>query len=153
MDAATVNQYITETFPGVESVDDAGNRFFFAGPDRRMPFSTLVTGDRYDTASNLDRPGVFRLNIGLSRATYRSLFGAEPTKLGEDGIAETGEDFAALDRIMPHPVYAPQFWVCVLNPGPATFEAVQSLLSEAYERAARRQRAKPAPPEQDSEPG
>jgi hypothetical protein len=98
MDAATVNQYITETFPGVESVDDAGNRFFFAGPDRRMPFSTLVTGDRYDTASNLDRPGVFRLNIGVSRATFQALFGAEPTKLGDDGIAETSEDFTALDR-------------------------------------------------------
>ena len=139
MDAAAVNHFITETFPGVETADDAGNFFYFAGPDRRMPFATLVTGDCYDTASNLDRPGVFRLNIGVRRTTYQSLFGSEPAKLGDDGIVETGHDFTALDRIMPHPVYAPQSWVCILNPSAETFETVKPLLAEAYDLAVRRQ--------------
>lgn len=153
MDPVAIGRYITEPFAGVETAETAGDAFFFAGPDRRMPFATLVTGDRYDTASDLERPGVFRLNIGVSRATYQSLFGAEPARLGEGVVVDTGHDFTELDRIMPHPVYAPQFWVCVLNPDPATFETVQSLLSEAYERAARRQRTTPAPPPPNSAPG
>src|SRR5919201_1444819 len=49
-----------------------GDSFFFYDPDgkpsaRRMPFATIVTKDYdgFDTASNLNRPGVFRLNIGV----------------------------------------------------------------------------------------
>ena len=55
-------------------------------------------------------------------------------------------DFTALDRLMPHPVYAPQSWVCVLNPSPETLETVKPLLAEAYSRAAGRpvRRADPA---------
>ncbi len=47
-------------------------------------------------------------------------------------------DYAALDRVMPHPVYAAQSWVCVLNPSPETFEAIKPLLAEAYARVADR---------------
>lgn len=37
---------------------------------------------------------------------------------------------------MPHPVYAPQFFVCILNPSEATFEEmVKPLLAEAYDVA------------------
>jgi hypothetical protein len=44
-------------------------------------------------------------------------------------------DFTALDQLMPHPVYAPLSWVCVLNPSAATFDVVRPLLAEAYQRA------------------
>ena len=50
----------------------------------------------------------------------------------------TGHEFTALDQIMPHPIHAPQSWVCVLNPSEATFEAVRLLLAEAYDLAVRR---------------
>jgi hypothetical protein len=49
-----------------------------------------------------------------------------------------GHDFTALDQLLPHPVYAPQSWVCVLNPSAATFEAVRPLLAEAYQLAVSR---------------
>ncbi len=39
---------------------------------------------------------------------------------------------------MPHPVYAPQSWVCVLNPSAETFEAVKPLLADAYASVAAR---------------
>ena len=80
-----------------------------------------------------DRPDVFRLNIGVSRDTFRALFGYAP---GEDSAAGAVYDFAALDRLMPHPVYASQSWACVLNPSPETFEAVKPLLADACSRAA-----------------
>lgn len=139
MDETTVSAYIIDEFPGVETASTGGYTFFFFGSDRMLPFATLATADdEYDRASNLDRPGVYRLNIGVSRDTYRSLFGPERPRLGESGVVDTGHDFTALDRILPHPVYAPQSWVSVLNPSGETFRTVQSLLSEAYDRAVRR---------------
>lgn len=163
MDEVAITRYITDTFEGVEvTVASAENKapeiawgdtFFSYDPERNLepqhkwPFATIVTKDygEFDCASNLNRPGVFRLNIGVSKATYRSLFGPQPKAPGASGVVETGHDFTALDQIMPHPVYAPQSWVCVLNPGEATFQAVQPLLAEAYQLAvrklARRQRA------------
>lgn len=144
MDEESVIQYVTNTFDGVDIVEASGDRFFFYDPggdlepDRTLPFATLVTGDHYDTVSNLDRPGIYRLNIGISRDTYRNLFGPDLPRAGEDGTVDTGHDFTALDQIMPHPVYAPQFWVCVLNPSEATFALVRPLLAEAYDRAVSR---------------
>ncbi|MEO8084254.1 MAG: DUF6194 family protein [Ardenticatenales bacterium] len=141
MDEATITRYLTDTFDDVQLHGIEGWTFYFYGTDRMMPFATLGTqDDAYDRASDLNRPSVFRLNIGVSKATYRSLFGPEAPIAGPDGVVQTGHDFTALDRIMPHPVYAPQSWLCVLNPSAATFEAVKPLLAEGYERAVGRQR-------------
>jgi hypothetical protein len=104
-----------------------------------MPFATLIAQDNdYDRVSNLDRPSVFRLNIGVGKDTYRSMFGPPPPAPGPEGVVATGHDFTALDQVMPHPVYAPQSWVCVLSPGDETFQTVRALLAEAYELAATR---------------
>jgi hypothetical protein len=136
VDEAAIVQYITNTFEEVHVVDADGNYFFFSGPDRKLPFATLVTRDDYDQVSNLNRPSVFRLNIGVSKETYRSLLGAPPSPPGAAGVVETGHDFTALDQLMPHPVYGHLSWVCVLNPSDATFDIVRSLLAEAHGRAA-----------------
>ncbi len=63
-------------------------------------------------------------NIGMRRPTFQSLFSAAnaPTY-----------DYAALDQLMPHPVYAPQSWVCALNPSTEMFESLKPLLAEAYD--------------------
>jgi len=74
---------------------------------------------------------VFRLNIGISKKTFQSLFGLVK-------VDANSYDFTALDVIMPHPEYAQQHFICVLSPGELTFEQVRSLLAEAYEIAARR---------------
>jgi Family of unknown function (DUF6194) len=132
MDEAAVTNHITETFGVVDVVTGTGGTFFFYDPgkglrkDHRFPFATLVTGDEYDQLSDLNRPGVYRLNVGVSRQTFQALF-----------ASAEGHDFAALDRLMPHPVYGKTYWVCVLNPD-TTFEKVKPLLAEAYEAAARK---------------
>jgi hypothetical protein len=156
MDQDAITQYIADTFAGVAVVVASpetgapevawGDTFFIYDPDRdlppnrQFPFATIVTKDYgdFDRASNLNRPGVFRLNVGVSRDTYRALFGAPPAPADTAGAVSADYDFAALDQLLPHPVYAPQHWVCVLNPGAATFERVRPLLAEAYERAVRR---------------
>jgi len=49
---------------------------------------------------------------------------------------DSGYDFTALDQLLPYPVYGRMYWVCVLNPSAATFEAVvRPLLAEAYDLA------------------
>lgn len=132
MNETEVVNYITKTFPGVETTDAYGYTFFFYRSERMLPFATLIAGDtEYDHISNLDRPGVFRLNIGVSRQTFQELFGADKGSI-------SGYDYTALDVIMPHPEYAKQHFVCVLSPGEATSEQVRALLAEAYEIAERR---------------
>ncbi|WP_088254636.1 DUF6194 family protein [Fimbriiglobus ruber] len=144
MDESAITQFITDTFAGVDVLvacrEDGspeiawGDSFFYYDPNRdlpknrRMPFATIVTKDYdgFDCASNLNRPGVFRLNVAASKQTVSALFG---TAKPED------HDFTALDRIMPHPVYGKMYWVCVLNPSVETFRAVQPLLADAYQLA------------------
>ncbi|HEU0054333.1 MAG TPA: DUF6194 family protein [Longimicrobium sp.] len=137
MDEAAVARYITENFDGLDVVEMPGATFFFHDPERslppekRLPFATIVTTDDFDQVSNLGRPGVFRLNLGVARDSYRARFGAPPRL----GVADPAHDYTALDRVLPHPVYAAMSWICVLNPSEATFEALRPLIAEAYEVA------------------
>lgn len=141
MNEASITEYITRTFEGVHPVDAWGDSFFFYNPDDKLPdefyFATLATQDHEgDSASNLNRPSVFRLNVGIGKATFRSLFGTLPSRRGGGEAVDPGYDYAALDQLMPHPVYGRMYWVCVLNPSDDTFhEVVRPLLAEAYELA------------------
>ncbi len=135
MNEQAIHQHITGSFPDTRVKRDGGNAFFFAPGEERFPFATLVTSDQYDIFSDLNRPGVFRLNIGLSRETFCALF--------PKASAATIYDHAALDRLMPHPVYGGLFWVCVLNPGANTTAQIPALLAGARDiilaRIAKRQ--------------
>lgn len=136
MDAAAIDTYIRAAFPGVEATAAYTYTFYFLGAERMLPFATMATADNeHDRVSALDRDGAYRLNVGVSRETYRALFGDEKPRLGPDGILDGGHDFTMRDRILPHPHYAPQSCVCVVSPGDETFEAVRPLLREAYDRA------------------
>jgi len=141
MDARSITQYLTASFGGIHPVAAWGETSFFYNPGRKLPrgiyFATLKDQDgKNDRASDLQRPGVFRLNIGVSKSTYRSLFGPQPSRPEAGGVVNTGHDFAVLDQLTPHPVYGWMSWVAVVNPSAATFETVKPLLSEAYGLAA-----------------
>lgn len=131
MDENRIIEYITKTYAGIEVVTAAGSTFFMYDPEQKFPFATLVTNDdAYDSFSKLGRPSVFRLNIGVSKETYRSLFGTPPATPSEAGEAH---DFTVLDQLLPHPVYGRQYWVCILNPSQETFQTtIKPLLDEAY---------------------
>src|SRR5437764_3945666 len=105
MDEEDINHYVVDTFVGITTHNTAGtiasgDTFYFYDPERKFPFATLVTSDIYDNVSNLGRPGVYRLNIGVGKETFRKLFGPGPAP-----AADSGYDFAVLDQIIPHPVY------------------------------------------------
>lgn len=129
-DQAMLSQYIL-SFDGVEMTEALGYKFFFYKDERVLAFATLaLTDNQYEQVSNLNRPGVYRLNIGLTRATFDALFGSHNPDLN-------AYDFTELDKLMPHPDYAAQSFVCVLNPE-NTWEKVKELLQEAYQQAVRR---------------
>ena len=129
-DHDAVVRAITDEFPDTDIVTAMGASFFSLDPEKHWPnFATMVTTDEHDmgSPSNLSaRPEVLRLNIGLSRQTFDRLVG---------GV--TDPDYAALDRLLPHPVFAQQHWVPILNPSAETFETiVRPLLREAHDRVA-----------------
>ena len=121
-----------------------GDSFFYYDPDdspedRRMPFTTIVTKnyDGFDEASDLNRPGVFRLNISVGRTAFEELIGYPPT----DHADHANEpDYTAIDQLIPHPVYAPQAWVCIINPGDRTCDQARTLITNARAKAAERHR-------------
>ena len=145
MDENAITRTILDTFDHVRNVTAWGDVFFYYNPGPDQPdeiyFATLKSADdEYDTASNLNRPGVFRLNIGIGKETFFSMFKERPARPGLEGQFDEGYDFTALDTLMPHPVYGRQYWVCVLNPGAATLKTVWELLAEAHALAAAKYR-------------
>ena len=137
MDSSSIAKYIVGTFADIRPVAAWGETSFFYNPGRKLPRGIYVAtikdkdGD-HDCASNLQRPGVYRLNIGISKQTYRALFGPQPARPAAGGVVGTGHDFTVLDQLLPHPVYGWMSWVSVLNPSVTTFDTVKPLLSEAY---------------------
>jgi hypothetical protein len=131
-DPDEITNWITTTYPATV-VASALGATFFSLDERHWPnFATIVTTDEHDMGnpSDLAREGVFRLNIGVGKATFERLVGSMDQP-----------EYAALDRILPHPVYARQRWIAILNPSRATFdEVVKPLIAEAYARLARPRR-------------
>ena len=128
-DPEAITREILATFPETDIVTAMGATFFSLDAEKHWPnFATIVTTDEHDEGapSKLSRPGVFRLNLGIGRATFERLVGsmADP-------------DYAGFDRFLPHPVYGKQLWISILNPSEATFrDAVLPLLAEAHARVA-----------------
>ena len=81
MDAYAIRRHIEGAFPDVDVTTNDWGTFFLVRPDEKFPFATIVDkDDPYDNFSNLDRPGVFRLNIGVGLAHKHGvpLFGLLP---------------------------------------------------------------------------
>jgi hypothetical protein len=122
-----------------------GDSFFFYDPEgdvpaeRRLPFATIVTKDYdgFDMASNLNRHGIYRLNLAVGRVRFEELVGYPPA---QHAAHEGDFDYTALDCVLPHPVYAAQAYVSILNPGDKTTALARSLVVEAHRRAAERHR-------------
>lgn len=110
-----------------------GDAFFFHAPDGTMPahtqpYGTITTRDLPgDTASDLDPPGRWRVNIHVGRTAFGRLV-----------REEADPDHTAADVLLPHPVYGAQGWVCVVTPGERTTAEVLRLLRAAHDAAAAR---------------
>lgn len=131
MTEAEIEAYVA-ALDDVQRAEAFGYTLFFVGDDHRLPFVTIVSSDGdFDDVSDLDRDGVFRVNVGVGKATYDSLVG--------DSDPEAA-DHRELDRFLPHPHYWKQHWVCILAPGPQNAAALRELITEAHAIAASRLR-------------
>jgi Family of unknown function (DUF6194) len=103
-------------------------------PARQQPFATVVVQDfpGWDESSRLDRDGAFRVNVAAGSARYEELLGHAPA---EHADRPDTYDYAEYDVLLPHPQYAAQGWVSVVNPGARTEELVRRLVAEAHAAA------------------
>lgn len=128
--------------PGDGSPEIAwGDTFFHVrdkdGEPRKMPFATIVTKDYagFDSESDLNRGGLYRLNIDSGKEEFEALFGFKPDELKNH---RDRFDYAALNRLFPHPLYGPSGWVSIINPDAELVPTVEALLRRSLERARRR---------------
>ncbi len=129
-----MNQSEVEEFvAGLDNVqreDNFGYVFYFVGDDHRLSFVTIANSDNeFDKVSNLNREGVFRINIGVSKKTFDSLLA---------GSTSENIDYSVLNIFLPHPDYAKQHFVCILNPSGENVDTTQQLIIEAHSIAANR---------------
>jgi hypothetical protein len=127
-DPDEIKAWILQTWPETVVAEAMGATFFSLTDSHWPNFATIVTTDEHDMGapSDLAREGVFRLNIGVGKATFDRL------------VDPRGDhDHAAIDTVIPHPVYARQRWLAILNPSRDTFDTVvKPLLVEAHDRLA-----------------
>lgn len=129
MQQAEVEAFI-EAMENVEREENFGYIFFFVGDDHRLAFVTIGQADNeFDKVSNLDREGVFRINIGIGKESFSVLLG---------DTSPEDVDYSALNVFMPHPHYAKQRFVSILNPAGENVEVTKKLILEAHAIAAAR---------------
>ena len=132
--------YCLAEYNGLVIDKNWGERGVFFNPDRKLPKGVYVLTIKEkdgpnDKASNVNREGIFRLNLGISKTTFTEMFGAIPKRPAAGQIVSTGHDFTRLDEITPHPVYGWMSWVAVLNPSEETFEKLKPLIAEGVSLA------------------
>ena len=129
-----MNQSEVEAFvsklDNVQRDDSYGYAMYFVGDEHLVPFVSIASSDNeYDSVSNLNREGIYRINIGVGRETFDSLVG---------NMKLEDIDYSTLDVLMPHPEYAKQHFVCILNPSGENEELTKKLITEAHDLAANR---------------
>ena len=143
MNETELTHYLRDTFPDVETSQNFGYTFFFYKSDHKRPFASLSSSDNeHDRFSNLARPGIYRLNLGVSKPTFQSLFGPGPLDLST-------YDFTTVDQFFPHPEYSAFHFISILTPSATTFERLRPLIAEAYAIAQKRNTPQ-EPPAADS---
>ncbi|HEY7970412.1 MAG TPA: DUF6194 family protein [Candidatus Limnocylindrales bacterium] len=140
-DPEAIRRTILEQYPETVVAEAMGATFFSLDESGWPNYATIVTTDEHDLGAPsrlTERDGAFRLNLGVGKATFERL-------VGDAG----GPDFATTDTILPHPVYAKQRWISIVNPSEATFRnVVLPLIDEAHDRLATA-RARHADPSAD----
>lgn len=131
---------VMERFEGLVVNKNWGEPGLFYNPDHLLAKGVYLLTFKEkdgpnDNASNTNRDGVFRLNIGISKETFVNLYGQRPARPKAGKIIDMSFDFTELNKIMPHPVYGWMSWIGVLNPDKNTFEKLLPFIEEGYRLA------------------
>jgi hypothetical protein len=136
MQLTAIRDRIKTEFENVREVEAGGDFFFMYKEEEKFPFATIVTSDNhFDSVSNLNRDGFYRLNIGIDKPTFQQLFASIPAKAGIGGYVDSGIDFTAEDTLFPHPFYGTMYWVSIVNPTADSYPRLKEFLDYAYGKA------------------
>ena len=86
-----------------------------------------------DKASNLNRNGIYRVNLGIRKETFIKLFDQLPARPKAGEVVNMNFDFTVLNQILPHPIYAWMGWISILNP--IHLKDIMTYIEEAYQFA------------------
>lgn len=141
MDPNQILEYCLSALDGTVLVESWGEKGIFYNPGQVLKRGIYVLtvkekDGKNDRASDLNRSGAYRVNIGLRKATFQKLFGPLPARPAAGSVVDMAYDFTALDTLLPHPVYGWMGWISVLNPSLQTFEQLKPLIQESHEFAA-----------------
>ena len=105
--AEILNDLVTR-YEGTIAVDAWGETSLFYNPGHVLPrgvyFATIKEKDgANDSASKLDRDGVFRLNAGTSKPLFMETFGPPPRRPGKGGIVDGPWDIPPRYQLPTHP--------------------------------------------------
>lgn len=136
----SIIEHLLDRFEGTRVVEAWGERSIFYNPGLILPrgvyFATVKEKNgENDKASHLDRPGVFRLNVGTTKPLFLEKFGPPPSRAGKGGMVDGPWDFTATDTLTPHPVYGWMSWVAVLNPSNETLTDMSEIVEAAFGKA------------------
>lgn len=116
MEAKQILDYCLSSLNGTVLVESWGEKGIFYNPGLVLKRGVYILtvkekdGDN-DKASNLDRTGIYRVNLGLRKSTFQKMYGKIPARPAAGGVVDMDCDFTALDIIIPHPIYAWMGWV------------------------------------------
>ncbi len=112
--------YCMEHLEGVVLRESWGERGIYYNPGETLPRGVYILtikekDGENDRASQLDREGVYRVNLGLRKPSFRALFGELPKRPPAGGVVD-----------------AWMGWIAVLSPGEQTFRELLPYIEEAY---------------------
>jgi hypothetical protein len=142
MDIEKIIKFLLDIYPVLKLNNNWGEKGLFYNPNNLFVKGAYVLtfkekDGKHDSASFLNREGIYRLNLKISKETFLKLFGYVPVRPSAGGVVDTKHDFSRIDELMPHPVYGWMTWVCVLNPSEKTFYRLceEGLFQEAFQAA------------------
>ena len=106
MEAEGILKYCLENLEGSVLVESWGEKGIFYNPGHVLKRGVYILtvkekdGDN-DKGSRLDRPGVYRVNLGVRKDTFVKLFGAVPKRPGQAGLWKWIKIFLRLTVFYP----------------------------------------------------
>lgn len=137
MEAYEVIEYCKQ-LEDVNVVNSYGETSVFYNPNMRWKRGIYVLTIKEkdgpnDKASNLNRDGIYRVNLGIRKETFIKLFDQLPARPKAGEVVSMNFDFTVLNQILPHPVYAWMGWVSILNP--IHLKDIMPYIEESYQYA------------------
>lgn len=137
MNIENIFKYCIENFEGTTVNENWGESGIFYNPKNLFKKGVYILtvkekDGNNDKASNLNRCGVFRLNIGIKKEKFLEMFSYIPKRPKAGHIINMNFDFTKKDKIMPHPIYGWMCWISVLNPSYNTFEKLKPIIEDSY---------------------